>query len=96
MKTAEETLQEICDIFHIGSAARTHTTIITNVQNAARRSQCLSRIETHHTTTEKDDDGEDIETCPLRWGDEPDAYLARYTALYSQNDIFTESSPKED
>lgn len=86
MKTTEETLQEICDILHIGKAARTHSTIIANVQNAFRRSECLSRIENHHTQVEKDEDEEETEVCPLRWGDDPDDYLARYKELHCQND----------
>ncbi len=81
----QKTLAEIADLFGIGRDARTHATIITNVKNALRRSDILSMIEEHHSTTEMDEDGVEIEECPLRWGEDPDAYLARYVALLGQN-----------
>lgn len=42
---AAETLKLVCDVFGIGSAARTRSTILANVENAKRRADCLWAIE---------------------------------------------------
>lgn len=76
------TLHEISDVFGIGLAARTASTIIASVTNAARRSECLSRIEQIHLVVEYDDEtGEPAEFSALNWGECPDEYEQRYRSL---------------
>lgn len=77
-----KTLHKISDVFGIGSAARTASTIIANATNASRRSDCLSRIERIHVVVETDEEtGEQIESSALNWGDCPEAYEQRYRSL---------------
>jgi len=78
-----ELIDQICDIFGIGSAVRTPSTILANVQNAARRSLCLNEIEAYHSVVETDEDGDEIEECVLMWGDDPWQYIERYKELMS-------------
>lgn len=78
---AERTLGEVAGRLGIGEKARTASTILTNVENAARRSRCLSMIESHHTITVLDDDGEEMEEQLLNWGEEPDQYIETYRAV---------------
>ncbi|HEX7046994.1 MAG TPA: hypothetical protein VF275_05435 [Gammaproteobacteria bacterium] len=74
-----DVLDEVCDLFGIGSAVRTRETILANVQNAIRRSDCLWRIEHLPQFCEmvEDDDGELAQESLLCWGEEPDQYEKR-------------------
>jgi hypothetical protein len=82
---AIEFLNTIADIFSIGKNARDTGVILTNIQNAARRSECLSLIEVHHTITVLDDDGEEYEDSLLNWGATPEQYIRTYKAVVSPN-----------
>jgi hypothetical protein len=78
-------LGAVYDVFSIGRAARTEETLLANVENANRRSQCLSAIEREFFTTEAPDEdipGLTVEDCPLSWGAEPEEYVKQFrTAL---------------
>ena len=74
-----EQIDAIADIFAIGSAARSHGIILTNVQNANRRSDCLSAIEREFfTKSVGDEDGECGEECSLNWGSDPIEYVKQF------------------
>ena len=76
---ADIVLDKICDVFQIGKFWHTESTILENVKNAARRSQCLSDIERKFfTTVYEDDEGDTVEDCALNWGDEPSEYVERF------------------
>ena len=51
-----------------------------NIENACRRSACLSAIERHFTVEVEDEDydGEMMEQCPLCWGQEPEEYIETF------------------
>jgi hypothetical protein len=77
--------------FGIGSKARTPNVLLVNIQNARRRSECLSAIEHEFfTRTTEDDEGEEMEDCPLSWGVEPEEYVKQFrealTALEHADD----------
>lgn len=75
--TEDETkalLNDICSAFGIGGKARTHSIIMTNLENSIRRSACLSRIEALYVETNIDDEGEEVEIQLLNWGQNPDEY----------------------
>lgn len=75
----QSVLREISTILRIGKKAQTVSVILTNIQNATRRSECLSYIESIHTRPEKDNEtGEIFDEPLLGWGDEPEAYFKRY------------------
>ena len=80
-------LHAIADIFYIGKNARDSGVILTNIQNAARRSECLSRIEAYHTTKVIDDDGEEYEDSLLScgWGATPEQYIEIYRSVVTTN-----------
>ena len=78
---AKELLNDICNRFSIGGKARSRGVVLANVENAFRRSQCLSKIEQHHTITELDDDGEEMENSLLNWGETPEQYIATYRGI---------------
>ena len=78
---AKALLNDICGKFNIGGKARTHSVVMTNINNALRRSRCLSRIESLHTETHTDEYGEVTEESLLNWGQEPEEYLATYKNL---------------
>ena len=74
-------IEKIADAFHIGSEARTPATIMANVVNVIRRSDCLSAIEREFfTTIVEDEDGEKGEECSLNWGSSPDEYVEQFRA----------------
>ena len=73
-------VESICDIFGAGTLVSTDA-ILTNIQNARRRSECLSRIESYHSTMELDDDGEEYKTSLLNWGESPEQYLDTYKSV---------------
>lgn len=84
----EKLFDPIFDIFHIGSNARNIRTLQTNVKNAARRSDCLFRIENIVTETLVSDEpesyGEEYQESLLNWGESPDEYEARFKSLWSE------------
>jgi hypothetical protein len=83
---AEHTLNEIADTLGIGKQVRTPTALLANIENATRRSRCLSMIEAHHTITVlDDDDGEEMEEQLLNWGEEPEQYIETYRAVVTPN-----------
>ncbi|MBA9859186.1 hypothetical protein [Ralstonia insidiosa] len=76
-----EALQQLFDIFGVGSAARTMPVLLTNVANANRRSMCLAAVEREFFTVESEsDDGTDEpgQECHLNWGAEPQAYVDQF------------------
>lgn len=75
---AKALLNDICNELSIGGKARTHSTVMTCISNASRRSACLGRIETLYIETTVDEDGEEVEEQLLNWGEEPDKYLETY------------------
>lgn len=80
-------LSKVYDAFSIGSAARVPSTLLANVENARRRSECLSRIEHEFfTRTVQDEDGEDTEECPLSWGAEPAEYVEQFRGALAERD----------
>lgn len=83
VRELESERNAICDAFHIGSAARDPQTLMMNVRNSSRRSSCLSMVE-HAVSRIKEEDGEEIEECPLNWGDEPLQYRETFKALWGQ------------
>lgn len=73
-------LDECYDAFMIGAKVRTPSTLLANIQNAFRRSNCLSAIE-REFFTEIVEDGEDAdEACDLSWGADPDEYVEQFRA----------------
>lgn len=74
-RDAKSLLNDICSELGIGGAARTPSTIVTNVSSAFRRSRCLGRIECELTETLTDDDGEEYEDSLLNWGECPSDYI---------------------
>lgn len=84
-REAKDLLNKIADCSHIGGKARTASTILTNVENAARRSSCLSMIESFHTVIDEDGNENDgvFECCALNWGEEPEQYIETYKAVIS-------------
>jgi hypothetical protein len=77
---AIEIVNEIADIFNIGICEITKETILTNVNNAVRRSKCLSQIESYYTIVTMTADGEECESL-LNWGETPELYIKTYTAI---------------
>lgn len=83
-------LNEIADIFQIGSEARKdRRCILETVSNSFRREQCLSRIEHSYFMVprppdEWEEDDEGGEECLLNWGDEPDEYTKRFGEALTQ------------
>ncbi len=85
-------LHDICDLFGIGADARSRDVILTNVQNAKRRSECLNRVEWEFfTTTETDEDGWEYEECPLNWGANSQEYAEQLRAALSRIEAETEA-----
>lgn len=80
-REAKHLLNDIANVFSIGGKARTSQTILTNVRNAVRRADCLSRVESYMTKTEIDEDGEEVENNLLRWGDIPEDYIERFKEI---------------
>jgi hypothetical protein len=78
-RTAAETLSRICDLLHIGSLARTPSTILVNIENVIRRRSCLDAIEREFFTMEAtDEEGESYYDCMLKWGSESDEYVEQF------------------
>ncbi len=80
---AQVTLEMIADILGTGSEARkNHATLIRCIENAIRRSDCLSRIERGFfmapTDADEDEDEEPGEECLLNWGQSPDDYEKQF------------------
>lgn len=77
-----ETLALICDALGIGKNARSRTTILANIENARRRSDCLWRVEHEFfmmsELDEDEPDGPPFETCLLNWGDDPEQYARKF------------------
>lgn len=79
---------KIADLFQIGSAVRLPSTIMANIENCKRRSECLWSIEREFFTFEvPDEDGEDgemLEDCDLSWGADPDEYVEQFHAALAR------------
>lgn len=69
----EKLKDEVCDLFHIGKLGRESSVILTNIQNASRRSDCLSEIELFFTIED-----EEWSECPLNWSDNPEDYIKKF------------------
>ena len=80
---AERTVGQVATVLGIGCEARTPNVIIENVRNAVRRSDCLSRIEAHHTITVTDEYGDEMREELLNWGEQPGQYIETYRAVVS-------------
>jgi len=76
-------VDDVANVFHIGEKARTRGTILANVENSSRRSDCLSRIESYLSKIEIDEDGEEVEESLLNWGESPDNYIKRFIEALS-------------
>lgn len=75
-------LHQLSDTLGIGKEVRTTSTLAINIENARRRSACLSRIEHIHVETEVDEEtGERMDVPQLNWGDSPDRYEDRYRSV---------------
>lgn len=86
---ARRLLNEICDLFRIGTAVRDRRTILSNVENTIRRSRCLSRIEQlpqFSETIECEETGEIEQASLLSWGESPDEYERRAIAILNKKD----------
>jgi hypothetical protein len=81
---AENLVSELADKLGIGSEARTPEVILSNVENAVRRSACLSQIEHFHTYRMEDEEGEESEEQLLNWGDSPEDYIKNYKVVVPQ------------
>jgi hypothetical protein len=78
-------MNELRDAFGIGEQAFSHSTLMVNVRNAIRRSNCLGRIENYLSVTTVDEDtNEPYEDTLLNWGEEPDKYLETFRAAIEQ------------
>lgn len=75
---AKSLLNDICSALQIGGQVRNQSVVMTNIKNAIRRSDCLSRIENLYTKTEVDESGEEAEVSLLRWGQNPAEYEANF------------------
>lgn len=93
-ETTPDDLARLYDVFHIGSKVRNFATLLANVENAARRSDCLSAIEREFTRTVKDEDGEDTEECPLNWGADAEEYIEQFRAALASRGLTQETSVK--
>lgn len=85
---AQSTLDKICDLFGIGSLARSESTILANVCNVIRREKCLSAVENEFfmVPAEPDEDFPDEdpgEECLLGWGRDPEQYVDQFRAAIS-------------
>jgi hypothetical protein len=76
-------MQRLYDIFGIGEHVRTPEVLIENVNNAFRRSRCLSLIEAEFTevVSDNEDGDEPQETCLLNWGADPEDYIQTFRNL---------------
>ena len=86
LEEAQQMLNEIYDRFSIGLEVRTASTLLTNLDNVIRRSNCLSSIEAHHTSIVMDDDGEEYEEQLLNWGETPEDYISTYKTVLATHD----------
>lgn len=79
---AKELLNDICAALGCGGRSRNHTVVLSSIENAIRRSDCLARIETYLSVfrvyDDDDDDGEGSEVSLLNWSDPPDKYLETF------------------
>lgn len=80
LREAEHALSIVVGVFGTGAAAPEPHIVAENVRNARRRSQCLSLIERHHTV-KVTDGGDEMEECPLHWGDDPEQYIKTYRSV---------------
>ena len=78
---AKALLNDVCAELGIGGKARTQSIIMTNIKNASRRSDCLSKIENLYVEGGLDEDGEYIENQQLNWGEEPENYIETYKKI---------------
>lgn len=72
--------------FHIGELAEDFAVFV-NIQNAMRRSDCLSAVEREFFTREvpgEDYPDEMIEECELSWGKEPKEYTDDFRKVLSE------------
>ena len=82
LREALETVAQVCDAFMIGEQVRDKQTIMTNLHNAIRRSNCLSAVENKFfTRTLVDDEEGEYEECYLSWGEEPAEYIKQFEAV---------------
>lgn len=76
-----DALNRAFDAFGIGEKARDTATLLTNINNSRRRSDCLSAIERQFfTRTLKDEGGEEFEECALNWGADASQYVEQFKA----------------
>lgn len=79
---AKDLIKAISRRFGIGGASVSGSVLLTNIENAVRRSSCLSEIERFHTVRVDDTDDDDpIEDQLLNWGDSPADYLENYKQI---------------
>ena len=78
LRKADEAADDISNVFSIGENARTRATILANIENSYRRSNCLSLIESYLSKIEIDEDGEKTAESLLNWGESPDDYIKTF------------------
>ncbi|WP_063778208.1 hypothetical protein [Burkholderia cepacia] len=79
---ATDDLARVYAAFGIGEKARTINTLLVNIGNATRRSDCLWGIEKlfRYEVPADDCPGETIEECDLKWGQAPAEYVETFKA----------------
>ncbi len=87
LREAQATISRICDAFMIGENVRNKQTIMVNLNNAIRRSNCLSAIENKFfTRTIMDDEEGEFDECYLLWGATPEEYVKQFGAVLEDRD----------
>lgn len=77
--SSKDDLTKVYDAFGIGRDVRTPAVLLANIENARRRSECLSAIEREFfTRAVEDDEGDEHDECPLNWGAEPTEYVQQF------------------
>lgn len=79
MSSSKTDLSKLYDAFGIGRNVRTLDVLLANIENAQRRSECLSAVERKFfTRVAIDEDGEEFDECPLSWGAGPTEYVEQF------------------
>lgn len=78
----KQLINDACAVYGIGSEAQTRSVLITNMENARRRSECLGAIERECFTIEVPDEefGGMTDECLLNWWQDPEQYVATFKA----------------
>lgn len=98
---AADQLAQVYAAFGIGEQARTLPILLTNIENARRRAECLWAIEREFFTKEvpvedwlADEPGETHEECPLLWGANRADYVEQFRAALADH-VASQLAPAE-